>query len=223
MKPLILAGLLTLAFYAPSVAQEADDVGPKRVTWNFHDGRSGEPPDDWRFWRAGSAPDGRWRVRSEKGAPSGSKVLSQEELAGPSDRWVFACPKEPSFGDVTADVSFKVVGGASSRACGLVWRFKDERNHYALEADATAGAVTLYAMKDGRRTKVAAKECEIASGVWHELRIDCRKKSFEAILDNRALFEADDGGIGGWGSVGVFTRGDAACRFDDLIGDPLAP
>ncbi len=218
-----IAPLVCVLAAGYATAQDPGDIGPHRWTWKFHDGRSGEPPDDFAFAHRGAGGHGRWRVQSAKDAPSGSKVLAQQEASGEMTLWRFAFPREQSFGDLTADVSLKFSSGGKTRACGLVMRYKDESNHYALELDDVRGRVALLAVKEGAVRVVASKAIEPGQSGWRELRLDVRRSSFEAILDNQSLFECEDDTLGGYGQAGLFSRADTVAMFDDLICDPLAP
>jgi hypothetical protein len=183
----------------------------------------GAPPSGFSFARTGSGRSGRWVVRAVAGAPSAPNVLAQEDSDRTDNRFPVAVADSVRLLDVSVSVRCKPIGGRVDRACGIVWRYKDENNYYLTRANALEDNVCWYYVQNGRRVEVKRVNVKVASGVWHTLRADMRGDHIEVFFNDKKLIDVHDSRFNAAGRVGVWTKADSYTLFDDLTAANLAP
>jgi hypothetical protein len=184
--------------------------------WTFDADAAGASPAGFSFGRTGNGKEGRWIVQAATDAPSAPNVLVQTD-ADPTDyRFPVAVATGSRWKDVRVSVSCKPISGKVDQACGLVWRYADDKNYYLARANALEGNVRLYHVKDGNRVQFASWSGKVASGVWHKLVVEARGDRFVATFDGKAVLDAKDGTFTEAGAVGVWTKADSVTQFDDL-------
>ena len=198
----------------PRVAQSA-------VTWNFDAASAGSQPPGFSFVRTGSGRPGRWVVRPAPDAPSGPNVLAQEDDDPTDYRFPIAVEDSASFKDVNLSVRCKPVDGKVDRACGIVWRYRDENNYYLARANALEDNVRFYYVENGRRREVKGWNGKVTSGAWHELRAEMRGNTVHVYFDGTKVIDASDARFPTAGKVGVWTKADSRTQFDNLTATPL--
>ncbi len=213
------SALLQLALIAAvamaSEAQPQASAGPAR-TWNFDDDAAGAPPRGFSFGRTGDGRPGRWIVRAETDAPGAPNVLAQLEDDATDYRFPVAVADEPLLRDLRLSVRCKPVSGHVDQACGLVFRYRDEKNYYVARANALEDNVVLFHVVDGRRRPFASFKGKVASGVWHELRVEARGDHLEVFFNGTRVIDAHDRTFMEAGRVGLWTKADSVTDFDDL-------
>ena len=193
------------------------------ITWNFDAATTGSPPTGFSFGRTGSGRPGRWVVRAAPDASSRPNVLAQEDNDGTDYRFPIAVEDSVSFKDVSLSVRCKPVDGRVDRACGIVWRYRDENNYYLARANALEDNVRFYYVENGRRSEVKGWNGKVSPGVWHQLRGDMRGDHVEVYFDGAKVIDAHDTRFSTPGRVGVWTKADSNTLFDDLTAAPLGP
>jgi hypothetical protein len=124
--------------------------------------------------------------------------------------------------DVDATLRFKAVGGRAARAAGLVLRAQNANDYYVVRADALEGKVQHNRMQRGRRALIKSQDdVDVASDVWHALRVILKGSSFEVSLDDKPLFKATDASLPVAGTVGVWSQADSVIRFGSLVVAPV--
>jgi hypothetical protein len=113
-------------------------------------------------------------------------------------------------------VKFKPVAGKEDQAGGVIWRCKDADNYYIARANALEDNVTIYRTIGGRRVSFKSVDTNVASGVWHTLRVDFAGNKFTVTFDGKAVIEATDENFKDAGKVGVWTKADSVTLFDDF-------
>jgi hypothetical protein len=210
--------LATCAAGAVSLAQSAG-VG----RWGFDSTTAGLPPAGFSFGRTGSGAPGRWVVRAASDAPSSPNVLAQTDTDRTDNRFPVAVADTPLLRDLTLSVRCKPVSGRVDRACGIVWRYRDENNYYLTRANALEDNVCWYYVQNGRRIEVKRVHVKVASGVWQTLRADMRGDHVEVYFNDKKLIDVHDSRFTAPGKVGVWTKADSYTLFDDLTATPLTP
>jgi len=200
-----------------SVAAEAQ----QGRTWDFEKDRVDEAPEGFSFGRTGAGRMGRWVVRAEKDAPSGTHILAQLDHDATDFRFLLAVASEPTLLDLRLSVRCKPVSGAVDQACGLVIRYQDENNYYLTRANALEQNVRFYTVVNGTRQQLASWAGSVTGGVWHELRMDAQGDHFEVSWDGTKAIDVHDQTFREAGKVGVWTKADSVTAFDDLMVEPL--
>src|SRR6266550_2149940 len=150
-----------------------------RRTWTFDQNPTGKPPTGFSFGRTGVGRAGRWEVLADPAAPSSPNVLAQLDADPTDDRFPVAAADAPELRDLRLTVRCKPVSGEVDQAVGLVFRYRDENDYYLTRANALESNVRLYFVKDGRRQQIATWNGTVASGAWHDYRIEARGDHFE--------------------------------------------
>lgn len=211
-----LAIIIFTAALSGQMAGQAVQNTPSSWRWGFDADQVGQPPAGFSFGRTGGGRFGRWVVRAEKDAPSGTGVLAQVDDDSTSYRFPIALASEPSLRDLRLSVRCKPVSGKVDQACGLVFRYRDENNYYVTRANALEDNVRFYYVKRGKRVQLASWSGQVSSGSWHELRIDALDDHIEIYWDGKKVIVAHDTAFPDAGKAGVWTKADSVTYFDDL-------
>ena len=191
--------------------------------WDFEGDTIDQSPRGFSFARTGSGRVGRWLVKTEKDAASGTHVLAQLNSDSTSNRFPVAVVDTVSVGDFRLTVRCKPVSGKVDQACGLVFRYRDENNYYVVRANARENNVRLYYVLNGKRQQFAGWDGPVSNGVWHELRVDAKGDHFEVYWNGTKGIDASDRTFPEAGKVGVWTKADSITYFDDLTVQSLDP
>ena len=180
-------------------------------TVHFDDAKPGEPPPGWTATKTGKG-EPKWTIEADDTAPSKPNVLKQSgEATYP------VCIKDgTNLKDGFVEVKFKPVSGKEDQAGGVVWRCQDADNYYIARANALEDNVTIYHTIKGRRVSFKNTSTNVASGVWHTLRVDFAGNKFIVTFDGRKVIEASDDSFAEAGKVGVWTKADSVTVFDDF-------
>jgi hypothetical protein len=206
---------LATAALALAALAKAETTAPP-TSWSFDADAVDAPPGGFSFARTGQGAQGRWLVKAAPDAPSGGNVLAQLDGDGTDDRFPVATADGQPLRDVLVSVKCKPVSGKVDRACGIVFRYRDADNYYVARANALEDNVRLYRVVKGRRVQLAGRDGKVASGVWHDLRVEARGDRLTVSFDGKKVIEAKDDTFAGAGKVGVWTKADSVTYFDDL-------
>src|SRR5688572_6612045 len=190
-------------------------------TWSFDKDAAGKAPPGFTFVRTGDGRPGRWVVEAAPDAPSGGKVLAQLDADETNARYPIAVADAPAVKDLRLSVRCKPISGELDQACGVVFRYGDEKNYYVTRANALEENVRLYHMKNGKRTQFATWDGKVALKAWHTLEVEAKGDEFRVFWDGKKVIEAKDGTFPTPGKVGVWTKADSVVHFDDLKVTPL--
>jgi hypothetical protein len=185
------------------------------MTLNFDGDKQGDAPKGFQFGRTGSGREGKWVVKAEKDAPSGSNVLAQIDADDTDYRFPVAFTG-PELKDLRLSVKCKAVSGKVDQGCGLVFRLKDADNYYVARANALEDNVRLYHVVKGKRIQFAGWNGKVASGVWHELAVEAQGDRFQVFFNGKKVIDANDKTFADAGKVGLWTKADSVIYFDSL-------
>jgi hypothetical protein len=188
--------------------------------FNFDTDKADAKPPGFSFGRTGAGKQGTWVIKTVPDAPSGKHVLAQLDADNTDDRYPVAVADAPSVADATVSVKCKPVSGKVDQACGLVVRYIDENNYYLTRANALENNVRFYVVKNGKRQQLASWSGKVASGTWHDYKIDVKGDRFVVTFDGKQVLDAKDKTFTKAGKVGVWTKADSVTYFDDLAIDP---
>jgi hypothetical protein len=220
MMRTIAAALRALVVVALMLASsEAADPSPTAGLWNFDDDMIGAAPAGFTVFRGGRA--GRWVVRAASDAPSGGKVLAQKDDDHADGPPPIALADAPVLRDLRVSVRCKPFAGHVQQVCGVVLRADEGDDYYLARADVLDGSVRLYAVKDGRRTRLGSWRGAVPAGVWHTLRVDARADHLEVYWNGTEVIDSESETFKDPGKVGVWTESDGVAEFDDLSVVPL--
>ena len=200
---------------APETPAPPQPAG-KEFVYNFDGDAAGKLPAGFHDALTGQGAKGQWAVRADPSAPSQPNVLAQTSTDKTDYRFPLAIADEGSFKDLDMSVRFKAVSGEVDRAAGMAFRLRDANNYYIVRANALEGNYRLYHVVKGRRVQFAGANVKVASGEWHELRIECVGNHIICYYDNEKKIDATDETFKEAGKVGLWTKADSVTYFDDL-------
>ena len=145
---------------------------------------------------------------------SGPRVLAQTGR-GSSPTFNLAIASATAYLDVDLSVKLHSVSGEIDQGGGLVWRLADPKNYYVARYNPLETNFRLYKVVAGKRTQLATADVDAGPG-WHALRVTMRGDAIACSLDEKPLLEARDGTFPKAGRIGLWTKADAATRFDTL-------
>jgi hypothetical protein len=200
---------------APEAPAPVQSAG-KGFFYNFDSDSVARMPAKFHDALTGRGERGQWTVKTDPSAPSQPNVLAQLSTDKTDYRFPLAIADDGSFQDLDLSVRFKAVSGEVDRAAGLAFRLKDANNYYVVRANALESNYRLYHVVNGRRGQVAGANFEVASGEWHELRVECVANKITCYYDGAKKIEATDETFKEAGKVGLWTKADSVTYFDDL-------
>jgi len=200
---LLVSSLLSLAAAADPANRdfEADAVG--------------QPPAGFEFARTGGGAEGKWAVRTEKGAGQ-NHVLAQESADTTDNRFPVAVLKDRTYKDVALNVRARPLSGHVDQGFGLVWRYKDANNYYVTRCNALEDNCRVYHVVNGSRRQFGNQDLKVATNTWHTVKVQATGNRFVVFFDGNRVFDGTDDTFKEAGRVGLWTKADSVIEFDDF-------
>jgi hypothetical protein len=217
------AMIVTVTLFLLAVVGRSGETGKRISKWDFEGDAIDQSPRRFTFGRTGSGRAGRWLVKTEKDAPSGTHTLAQLDSDSTSYRFPIAVADAVSVRDFRLTVRCKAVSGKVDQACGLVFRHRDENNYYVVRANALENNIRLYYVLNGKRQQFAGWDGPVSNGIWHELSVDAKVDHFEIYWNGTKVIDGSDRTFQEAGKVGVWIKADSITYFDDLSVQFLDP
>jgi hypothetical protein len=218
MPFVVLSLLLQVAAAYDRPAPQPRAGAEKVLLRTFDDDKVGSPPSGLVLaaGREGSAD--RWVVQRE----GHLRVLAYLGGTAPRDSFSVAVYSGAQYQDVRISVRLKAAGGA--RTAGLVWKYQDPMNHYAVQLDLARQELAMYRVAGGNRIRVEHEDdLELDPDAWHALRIVQDGSETRVYLGGIRVFEDRDRAVRAPAAVGLWTSGDTSVMFDDFRIEPDTP
>jgi hypothetical protein len=181
----------------------------------------GTMPPGWSVAMTNPGPPARWEVVKDQSAPTQPYVLAQVSNDPNGNGFPLAIFENVLLRDGDVSVRIKPVAGGGDHGGGLVWRYRDERNHYLLRANAADNTVSVFRVQNGQRTALAAPaKYELTANGWSILKVSARGSRFQVYVDHRRVLEGNDGAFTAAGKVGLCTVAESVMYFDDFRVNP---
>ncbi|NOZ62227.1 MAG: hypothetical protein GXO74_11135 [Calditrichaeota bacterium] len=184
--------------------------------FNFEKCEVGKLPVGWETAMTGRGTLGHWEIAVDKTKSGENKVLAQTSMKNFGYHFNMAVKKDSDFKDLILTVKFKAIKGNEDRGGGPVWRYQDANNYYICRANPLENNFRVYAVIDGNRRQLKSYSLPITSGEWHTIKIEHTGTHIKCYFDSHLYLEADDSTFTQSGKVGVWTKADSYCYFDDL-------
>lgn len=159
---------------------------------------------------------GAWSIASDGGAA----VFTHEAGKWPgTDGFPLALFEEPaSFGNGTARIRFKLIGGTDDYSAGLVFGHAGGASYYYARYNTKDGNVAIWRMDGPTRTVLKHGEHheQLARNVWHELVVTIDGRKVRAAVAGRALEVEHELAEAPSGRLGLWTKPDATSAFSGL-------
>ena len=173
--------------------------------WSFDNDAAGGLPSGIQSF------SGQWAVRAEPEAPSQPNALCQ---TGTAEFATLALDMKPTT-DLSLTARFKPISGKEDQAGGLIFHVQDKDNYYILRANALEDNVNFYIYRAARRSILRGADTRVASGTWHDLRVEVQGNQFRGFLDGQQITDATDDSYK-TGGIGLWTKADSITCFDDV-------
>ncbi len=184
--------------------------------FDFESCEIGKLPQGWETGMTGKGTPGNWQVLTEKTETGENKVLAQTSMKNFGYHFDIAVAKNTDYKDLTITVRFKAIKGEEDRGGGPVWRYQDENNYYICRANPLENNFRVYKVIDGNRRQLKSYSLPVTSGEWHTIHIEHIGNHIKCFYDGQLYLETDDSTFTKPGKVGVWTKADSYCYFDDL-------
>lgn len=181
------------------------------VVRTFEEDKIGAPPAGFVTAAGRDAVADRWTVRQDgKG-----RVVIHQGHPSPPDGFSVAIVTAAQYQDVELSVRLKATGG--SRSAGLVWKYQDPLNHYAVQLDLARQELAIYRVSSGNRIRLEREDdLELDPDAWHSLRVLQEDGEIRVYLGGIRVFSERDRQVRGPAGVGLWTSGDTTVMFDDF-------
>lgn len=130
-------------------------------------------------------------------------------------RWQAAVLKTGTYKDFAASISFKAVAGVEDKAAGIIFRYRDAGNYYALRANGVEDNLILFKFFDGTRKAIAGCNAGVSPNEWHRIKVQCVGNRIICYFNGEKKLEVEDA-LYKEGKVGLWTKADSVTYFDDL-------
>lgn len=200
--------LLVVAAFTAVVTSVSADVALR----SFDQDAIGAPPAGFLFAAARIPNAGRWLVRAD-GANRYTVHLGD---APAGEGFALALLDTPPPGSLRLSARIRLAGGA--RVGGLVWRYQNPDNFYAVSLDLNSQEVALYRVARGNRIRLEVEDdLELDPDAWHVVRVEHSDGRIRVALGGIGVMRSrsrDEPGAEG--RAGFWSAGDATTWFDDL-------
>ena len=201
--------MLFLAFSL--LVQVATATVQNAIVRTFEEDKIGAPPADFVVAAGRDAAPDSWRVQRE----AIGRVLLHEGRPSPADAFAVAAYSGAQYQDVEVTVRLKATGGG--RAAGVVWRYQDPLNHYAVYLDLARQQLDLYRVSSGNRIRLESEDdLELDPDAWHTLRVLQDQGEIRIYLGGIRVLTERDRQPRVPGAIGVASSGDTTVMFDDV-------
>jgi hypothetical protein len=198
----LVAAALTLA--VASVSAQA-------VVRSFDQDAVGSAPAGFSFAAARLASGGRWLVRAD------GTDRYMTHLSEPSSAEGFAIAVLDAAPPLELRLSARIKLAEGARAGGLVWRYQNPDNFYAVSLDLAAQEVSLYRVARGNRIRLELEDdLELDPNAWHSLRVEHEDGRIRVALGGIGVIRARERSADDGGRAGVWSAGAATTWFDDV-------
>jgi hypothetical protein len=213
------AGLLLAALIWPAAGAE--------LMFDFAKCAPGEIPPGFRSALTGRGRPGLWRIMLEEEpsllAPADAPalivtkkaVLAQLDRDPTDERFPLLIYEKETFDDFILTTRFKTVAGEVEQMAGVAFRIQDETNYYVVRASSLGRTFRFYKFVNGERSTPIGPEVEIPTGVWHELRIECKANQINCSLNGKQMFPTAIDNTFAAGRIGYWTKSDSVSYFAD--------
>lgn len=217
-----IAGIIVLsaAIFAATLISERG--AKKDQKWTFLDDKK---LSELGLEARGAARSGDWGLEEHTEATGGRALANQEGDPGIGPALLIA--KAPRARDLKARTRCKVESvstkpeafGPAMAACGVVFRYVDDANHWIVRANASAGEIEAVSVVGGKERIVkSAPDPAAAVNTWLDLAVEARGDVIIVSVGEggaRKLFTAEAPTVpAAFGSLGLWATSESKSYFD---------
>lgn len=191
--------------------------GPTEINIDLSRDKIGQRPSDFVGIAGGVGDGGTWVVAEETVSSSAMRVISQTSSRDKrTHHYALLVYQGGIFRNIDIAARLNLRAFTQDASAGLVFRYRDPGNYYALEASASSGSVSLYRFLDGKRDVDKRILTDVPVEKWQELRAICKDSETNVYLNGQHLFKANVSQFSK-GRVGLWTRADTLVSFANII------
>ena len=189
------------------------DVATSGGLTNFHAVLlGGGAPAVWQIL-PGEAPSAFGSAKQGDSGSGGGSVLAQTSQDPTDERFLMYIYEGEKFRNFRLTTRFKVVSGVTEQMAGIVFRYRNPTNFYVVRASVLGKNVRFYKVVDGVRSNPLGPACELATGTWHALTVQCEGNHITLWLDGHALMATLNDNSFDEGKIGFWTKSDSVSYF----------
>lgn len=143
-------------------------------------------------------------------------VLTETSVHPTDERFPLLIYEKQAFGDFTARLKFRTVGGKMEQMAGLAFRLQNETNYYVLRASSLGSTFRFYKVVDGARSEPIGPTIKIPAGEWHTLEVSCKGNNIRCGMDGKELIPTLTDSSFTSGRLALWTKSDSLSHFANL-------
>lgn len=200
--------------------------------FNFGEVAPGQAPPGFLSTVAGEGEPGDWKVilddvsreaPAAKGLPGGQQaVLAQLARGATNAQFPLLILDGETYKDFKFSVRFRIDGGVAAQTIGLVFRYQNQSNFYAVGASSLAKNLRCLKLVNGEWKPPVGTDLDIRPGTWHTLSVECEGTRVVCSLDGKEAIKLVDATANPTGKIGFWTQSDSIGCFADakVTGQP---
>jgi hypothetical protein len=178
----------------------------------------GPPPSEFTFGTNRLHDPGVWEIR---GTATARHLVHLPAIGVPPRGLSIALPTRdiPKNVRIVARIRF----AEGEQAGGVVWRYRDSNNFYAVAVDLILREVFLFRVSGGNRIRLDhSADATLDAAVWHQVGVSHVGDQIRVHVDGINVLSARDPFILEGGRAGVWSAGGSLTWFDDIRIEELA-
>ncbi len=204
-------------YTAGPIILEFENAAQLEEVFTFDQDTTGDVPSGWSIRQTNPTQTmATWQVIADPTAPSKPNVMALTQTENYDHTFNLAITRETFFKDLDLTVQVKAVSGDEDQGGGLIWRCKDQNNYYICRFNPLESNYRVYKVVNGQRKQLDSVKVKTQAGKWYRVRVTMAGDHITCYLDDKKMLEAKDGTFTEPGMIGLWTKADAATRFDDL-------
>lgn len=196
---------------ATSQPLSAKFISGNDTTINFEYDVDGKVPTGFTQTATGKPQTLKWEIVND----NGNKVAAQS-AKNEGNYYNLLVLDKPGYQNFNMSVKIKSIAGDEDQGGGLVWRYIDNNNYYIARYNPLENNFRFYKVSNGNRKQLESVESNIKTGEWFTMSIEMNDNKISCSLNGSKMIEATDDTYAKAGRVGLWSKADAQCFFDDL-------
>src|SRR5262245_23023905 len=184
------------------------------ISYSFEKFDVGTVPDSFVLGGSVGSSSARWSILEIAGAPSGRRVLAQQDASADAAQRCVAWLRNARFGDFTLRARVQATGNGIVD-CGLVWHLRDGSTYLAMRLSSVDRTVALESVESGVVKSLGFRPFAAVPGRWYGLAVEQSGNRVRCGIDGLVLLDLVDPAPQ-VGSVGMTTIGACTAEFDDF-------